>query len=417
MAAPDQLYRISEVLGPAVDALVAARPRAKKHIWGGRYGDVLHGWAAQAALVRARLAREIIATRLGLADGQALAELASSEFFAELEPEPQKAIGEVVLRRQVSNGNPGTTGNFGAGVIPAGKRFRLSGDPGAVPPTTDALYESTSAVVCDRDDTADVIVNGPVYTHTQAVSVPIRALRAGPDANVRNVLTLMGSQQIRIVDALFASFTALSLIAAGGSNGVVSDQIRALARALCVGQFGPTSDAGIAGALSHPSVRRAVWVTDPSDAVAKLYIADESWATSAALKRETLSRLYASWLGFGARVAIRDFYNQTIRVRATVTLRNATYLADVEDLSERITKAVTAYFDERPDFYTWNTSTLEGAIVASDAKRRILSGSSIVVEDQGGTALTPPAPTPEPASVTHYWLAGSAVELTFATPT
>lgn len=406
------------MLGPAVDALLAARPRAKRHIYAGRYGDVLHGWAAQAALVRARLAREIVATRLGLSTGQALAELASSEYFAELEPDPQKAIGDVVIRRQVSNGNAGTAGNFGAGVIPAGKRFRLAGDEAAVPPTTDAIYETTAATVCGRDDTSSPVSFGFFFTHTQSVVVPVRAVRPGPEANVQNVLSLMGSQEIRIMDGLFdPTFTALSLVAAGGTNGVVKDQIRALARALCVGQFGPNSEAGLAGALSHPSVRRAVWVTDPSDAVAKLYIADESWATSAALKRETLARLNRDWLGFGARVALRDFYSQLVRVRATVTVRSDRFLADAEDLSERITDAVARYFDERPDFYTWSAATLEGAIVAADLERRILSASSIVVEDQNGTALAPPAPTPDPASVTHYWLAGRAVELTFATPT
>jgi hypothetical protein len=417
VAADPQLYRISDVLGPAVDALVAARPKAKRHIYAGRYGDVLHGWAAQAALVRARLAREIVARRLGLAEDQALVELCASEYFAELDSAPQPAIGEATIRRVVSNGNPSTSANFGAGVIPAGKRFRLVGNTESVPPLPDAIYESTAPVICGRNDTSSPTVNGPVYTHTQTVIVPVRAVRPGPEANVPNIAALMGSQSVRVLDPLFdAGFAGVALIAAGGTNGQIDEQLRALARALSSGEWGPTSDAGLAGALSHPSIRRAVWVNDPSDAVAKLFVADESWATSLALRTQTLARLNTGWLGFGARVALRSISNQRIRLRATIVLRSDAYLSDATDIAERVTAAAVRFFDDRQDFWTWTAASLEGALVAADLRRRILSASAVTVEDQDGNALAAPAQAPNPDGLIHYWLAGNAVELTFDTP-
>ena len=64
MAAPQfQIPSSNAVIAPAINALVAARPGALKHInYGtGAYSHLIEGWRAQAALVISRLADQAIA--------------------------------------------------------------------------------------------------------------------------------------------------------------------------------------------------------------------------------------------------------------------------------------------------------------------------------------------------------------------
>ena len=92
---------VGQVIGRAKERLVELRPNAERHVEDGVYGLVIEGWRGQMAPVRARLADEVLASRLPTSQGQALTELARSEFDTPRNAEPSKAIGEVELRRTV----------------------------------------------------------------------------------------------------------------------------------------------------------------------------------------------------------------------------------------------------------------------------------------------------------------------------
>ena len=84
-----QIPRLDYLAAQGQGALVALRPEARKHIPAGWYGAVLQGFRGQLSVCRARLGEEVKASRLGLAEGEALQELASSEFWATLSTEPR----------------------------------------------------------------------------------------------------------------------------------------------------------------------------------------------------------------------------------------------------------------------------------------------------------------------------------------
>jgi hypothetical protein len=89
-----------EIVGPAKDRLVAVRPTAEGHVDRGAYAIVFDEWRAQSVVARRHLVDQVKATRLGLAEGQALTELAAGRFDVP-RAGPVGAIGEVILRRPV----------------------------------------------------------------------------------------------------------------------------------------------------------------------------------------------------------------------------------------------------------------------------------------------------------------------------
>ena len=420
----EQIYRIPDVLGPAIDALVASRPRAMKHVETGRYGNLLASWKGQVALVRARLVSEVVASSLRRAEGQPLAELVASEYFAELPPDPQRAVGEAVIFRQVVNASSGTIGNFTAGSIPVGKRFRRAAAPDAFPPREEALYQTTEPQVVDKNDTQPPQnLGGGQYRHTQAFALNVAAMREGPHANTPYDGS-SASVECELVDTLFsADFEATEVVAAGGTLGIADEQLRALALATYSGLNGPNVQALIAGALTDPGVRRAVHFLDPNTARAVLYVGDESWASSFNYRQRVLKRLNAKpWTGFGARCELRGIQNVGITLKATVMLRGSEYSGDVADIAAAVRKVTRRYFDERPDWYTWRLSALGGIISSADPKRRVLTCTSVQVTGSTGTALTEPSVNfiqdtgTLPNLLNHYNLLGDGVHLTFETP-
>jgi hypothetical protein len=294
---------IDALLGDLVGARRAARERyAQSGPTGGRFGDIVRGWRGQAEVIRARLTKEVMATRLDRCDWQELKDLAKSEYFAELPSDPQFAIGEATLTREVVNANPSTTGNFSPGVIPAGTKLKRAGDPLYFVPLLDAEYQMIEPQVCGQDDTMPPI--GPSleleYIHRQSFSVKVKATREGPHANIpvfTNPIGVSLSFVGKLFDPLFIIF---ELSAAGGTLGIVDDQIRALARALATGSNGPTGLAAIAGALTNSGVRRVAYYDDPVAAVGLLFVADESWASSVEYRTQVLQALRARpWIGWG----------------------------------------------------------------------------------------------------------------------
>ena len=430
--AQDQIPRLCDLLAPAVDALLgdltgARREARMRYANVGRYGDLMRGWAAQAAVVRARLAKEVIAARRKLASGEGLADLAKSEFFAELPSDPQKAIGRARLVRTVVKSSPLTFRTFASGVVPAGTRIKRPGDPAGAVPSKDAEYETIEPVVCSTNSSQVTDAGGGNFTHTQFTTVKIRALAVGAQANTPTYIGLT-FPAASVEGKLFDAFSVDSLTAAGGSLGAGDEQLKALALALSTGSAGPSRGAAIAGALTNPSVRRAVWADDPNTGFGKLFIADESWAASdelCAFIRQALDD--KPWRGFGCRIGVLRTQNQGITVSPNVLLRGSQFIADPSSITAAIRTALAAYFDDRPDWYTWRLNAIGGVIAGADP--RILACTGLSVLDQDGNAIAsidesdvvtgdePPATIDGSlAQVTHYGLIGRAVSPTYASP-
>lgn len=391
-----QVPRMPDIMFAAVDALVAgldtdrARLARIHHANHGRFGDVLRGWRGQGEVVRARMTREIIATRnFDSNTGQALRELASSEYFATLEDSAQYAIGEATLIRERINSSSGTTGNFATGVITAGTaigRPQVTGEFNL----PEAKYTTTADVVCGPDDTIPVVdLGGGQWEHTQIVTLPIIASRPGTDSNTTCLVTpTIGQRLFDFGRPEEQRFRGGNLTSAGGSVGITNAQVRALAKAMARGRSGATNGAAIAGCLTDPRVRRVAVNLNYKTAVLWLYVADASWATSVRLRDVVKQKLFDDkWLAFGARVAMGRIYNQPITVTATVVLRSANYQAERSEITAAIRSALAEYFDERKDFYTWNLTAIGAKIASADP--RVLTCSNPVVLQEGSPAVAP----------------------------
>lgn len=435
----DQIPRGADLLAPAVDALLgdltgarrAARERyAQSGPTGGRFGDILRGWRGQAEVIRARLTKEVMATRLDRCGAQELKDLAKSEYFAELPSDPQKAVGEATLSRTVTNTNSAATANFTAGVVPAGTRIKRAGNTlNFIVPLLDAEYQLVEAITCGADDTSPPInAGGGNFTHTQRFTVKLSATREGPHANAPSFFAVAAAP-VTIASKLFDPlFTVSFMTAAGGTLGIVDDQIRALARAMATGSNGPTARAAIAGALTNSGVRRAAYFEDPVNAIGHLFVADESWASSSNYCTQILQALRARpWIGWGCRVLVNQIGNIGVSVAPTILLRSPDFVAAETDITENVKQALLKYFDERPDFYTWTLNAIGAVIGGADS--RILACTAVSVADNFGDLIaavddlgvvtgSEPAPTITlpGGSAFHYQLIGQAVNPTYVTP-
>jgi hypothetical protein len=249
--------------------------------------------------------------------------------------------------------------------------------------------------------------------------VPIRATRTGPHANTpayddEDDFYVGSSSGLPTSDPVFV---VGQLVAAGGTDGPIDEQLRALARAMAVGRGGPTNYALLAGALGSVSVRHVATFTDYTTAVQRLFLADESWASSDELGQDTRRKLSeAPWIGWGCRVSTGLVVNRRIVVRATVILRSAEFEDARPSITQTILKALRAYFDDRPDFWTFDVESIGGVI--SGADNRILACTEAAVEDTDREALTAPAAIipDDTTEITHFALVGDALDLTFTLP-
>jgi hypothetical protein len=99
-------------------------------------------------------------------------------------------------------------------------------------------------------------------------------------------------------------------------------------------------------------------------------------------------------------------------VDATLVLRTSSSLHDTSAIDASVLDAVRAYFDDRLDWYTWRSASLQS--VLSRAHRRILVCSSVTVRGYtSGTALPDPSVTPGAAIFVHPYLGDNALTLTY----
>lgn len=94
-----QVPSFADVVGRAVDRLVEVRPTAKPHVESGRYGDVVEAWRGQFELARGRLVSEVAAGRLSTASGDALSDIAASEFDHYRKTTGVESVGNVSFER------------------------------------------------------------------------------------------------------------------------------------------------------------------------------------------------------------------------------------------------------------------------------------------------------------------------------
>jgi hypothetical protein len=395
MADAPIIPRPEQALGPGVERLVALRPAAQAFIDVGRYGNVFAGWRAQIARLIQRLVREVAASRLETATGAALRDLCASEFDTVLPVEPRAAIGDVMLLRNV-DGAPG--------VIPKGTRFRRPTKADPLLPRTEATYVTPM----------DVVVPQGLFH----VPVPIVATRPGAFANTPTGLYAQsqqpfGTADLQLADTLFdKSFSVQSASAAGGSDGLTDDVLRAAARAYAVGRYAPTVGAVLAQALLHGAVHVAV-IEDPVAAQSQVLALDTSWATAPSWRVTLQTAVNAE--GFGLRAQVFDGTNTFVRVKASIALRRELNVTDTSPVTAAINAAAAAYFNTRADWYSFRAGALRAAL--SRAHRAIRACTSVAFVDAaptGDPVSEPTVPVSPTAGAIHWALPPGAVEVTYA---
>lgn len=384
-----------EIVGPAIDALVALRPAALQHInYGdGVYSHIFVGLRAQAALALKHLTTLALSKRLITDDKTDLVSHVASEFDTDIDPSPTTAVGELTLTRPA--------GTRPAGVIRKGSLFPRAGDPIGAPVTADAAqYEA--------------IEDTPVALGAASVDVKIRATRSGKFANHLNGQVTKFTASTQLFDR---TFTVLTVKCAGGSDGIELDDIRKIARARAVGKDGATDDEARAIALLF-GARHVATADNPNTGQLVLYPTDVSWAYSQMWFKALDKYLRDNdAVGNGCVLGYRGTTNQFVHVAASVMLRDASMvLSDTTEITAAIQKAARSYLDDRDDWWTWTTDGLKAAI--SRAHPSILVCSSVTMSDAAsGTTIPQPSSVLDgTADATHYYLADNSCSISYVSP-
>lgn len=410
---PNQIPRSSEIIGAGLDSLSGfgpgtARPAAFAYAnnGAGRWADIYAGIDAQCQLVLRRLADECSSARLRLAKKESLVDLARSEFETDPDLGATTAIGTMTLFRASGP----------AGSIPKGTRMKRAANTSAVPPIPAALYTCTQDV--------------PVGFNQNIVPVPMAAVEPGSPSNAPNVYA---SPTYSLVDTLFDTTFAINSFEIGGGADVKGDlELQNEAYAFVTGQFAPTIGSILAGALRGTGVRHAA-VLDVTSALqggimvpaayTGVLVADGSWGNGPTWVSRVQQQIVdptKGFLGVGPRIIVTAPTNTLIRVTATVMLSDAGYAAYTTDITTAIGQALTSYFNDRPDWYTFRLSGIRNAISKADA--RIRTCSLVAVKSiPNDTTVAEPSPTPLAFSTglvaNHYYLVPNGVTVTYLTPT
>jgi hypothetical protein len=414
-----QVPRLAEVIGPGIDALKATRPTAFAFAYDGRYADLFAGWQAQAALVIQRFTDECVAARIRLAKGDALTQLASSEFETERASAPTQAIGVMALSR--------ISGTLPGGAIPKGFRFRRSSVPDYLPPVPGADWESIGEI--------SVPLNSP-----QAL-VPVIATRPGSAGNAPYFdgdNSAGGAGLPVVADAIFdTNLSVIGFESAGGSDGEGDEDLRRQAMAFATGQFAPDLAAIVAGTLIGTGVHRAATFEVPQIQVTQVIsnqgvtslvpaaftavcIADQSWSSGSAWQKQVQQSIADTTQGFGCAIVVSGVRNTRIRLVLSVKLRDAKALTDVTEIDAAIISAARAYFDDRPDWYTWKLAAIRAVISRAHPKIQVCTLATVraLVTDAVLTEPTgAPIATANGIQCTHYELASNGVITTYTAAT
>lgn len=399
MAVPRILPTPDEILTPGINKLVELRPRAQTFLnpsLRGNYGKIFVGLRAQAALMIARLASLVQSGRLPFATGTDLIALLQSEYDITQSFDEAKATGEVVLTR--------TAQTYPAGVIPAGTKFERTASSSAPVPYRSAVYVSTQPVFV------------PVGATT--VTIPVEAAEIGTDGNTRLWLGL-DPPAVSVTGALFdANFVGSYVSAGGGRLAVDETFLRQFALAYYTGKDAPTNTATKLAALEAGAVR-CLPLDDKGTGISVAFVADGAWGSSSLWAGAIAQRMTdAGRIGFGCQHDARTVTNVAVGIACNVTLRRTEYTFNTLEIEKAISEALRAYFDDRPDWNIWRTSSIKGVI--SRAHRKILTCTSVTLTDTvSQTTLTEPELPSYPlgSTIYHYYLVDNALKPTFASPT
>jgi len=391
----DILFTADKILTPVLTKFYELRPNAQKHInlRSGVYWHPFLGYRGQAARAIVQLVDLVKNGRLSTAEGEALLDLVESEFDTLIDTTPTFARGEMSLTR---------SSTIVAGDVPKGTRFSRPANLTTQIPVAAATYETLANA---HFNVGQATVTG----------IPIQALTAGAAANhpIRTDVVAHGVAGSGLFDP---SLTVSAFSTAGGSDKPGDNYVRQFARAYSLGQYGPTADASRYGALLSTGVRYMLAFDLPGTGTQKILIADQSWGSSSRWAAQVQQSIYdADLIGHGCKVVVDQVRNKVITVEATVALRDRQYRTETLDVDEAIRKAARSYFDDRPDWNVWNTTSLKGAITRAHAK--ILNCSAATVKDVTGATLTQITTPDYNSEQFHYYLANSAVVITYQDPT
>ena len=293
-----------------------------------------------------------------------------------------------------------------SGTIRMGTRLSVVPDTAAVPPI----------------DSSDHVVSSDLYVAPGAKTATPRtqAVLTGPAGDVP-LLSSGATPAVIVRDALFDAgsplpFAPVSLASAGGTLGQSDALLRAASTASWGGSWGPTVDALLAGVLTASGAAHFASLADPTTGTAYAYAADERWAQSQAWLDQLDDALReGEWTGVGLKVRFGRVENAVVRVRLDVFLRDASLLTATDAISTAMKTKLLAYFDDRPDWYTFKVSAVGDAAASAD-RRRILRVSNVVVADADGVPLSDPVPPTAGGPVTHWRFDDNALDATFLPP-
>jgi hypothetical protein len=297
-----------------------------------------------------------------------------------------------------------------AGVIRRGHRFEVRANLVAVPPIQPAQF------VVSRDTF--------VATGEEIVRPRVDATQTGLAAN-QPLWARVVDKTVLSLDALYDSGATLRLApdyvtCAGGHDGQADDVLRRSAGAAWTGKHGPTQAALLAGALADHGASRAVVRKDTSSGTALVYAVDASWSQSDAWLASVASSLSdpdTGWLGFGCRLWMGGVVNLLIRCELTVVLRDANFMSDTTRIADRIQSAVAAYFNDRPDWYSWKLAAIRGVVARADTRILTCSQARVLDAVVGTPVAEPTAPAAAVGTgLIHYFLGDNAVQMTFSAP-
>lgn len=419
MAAPI-LPTADQLLTPGTDAIIARRPNSLAHFNNpdSFYSGVRKMWRAQLLVGLNRMAAEVKAARLRFATGQELRALCSSEFQTTLPPEPQLSFATVTLTRPAPSPGPAP-----AGVIPSGARtqFTKRANPDGIPlPAANAYPLPIGAATYN--------VVAPIYVAPGQLSITVQLVSVAPGAtaNVPTFTNYAAPTLIAPSKPLFdPTFVVTSAVASGGSSGLTDPVLVAAARAHAIGQFGPTDGAIIAGILEEQSARHiAAFTANGFLAYAQVYVSDESWASSLAWVSQVAQHFSDVWQGFGCRARFGTITNTQIAMAPTLVLASTDALNYTEAIDANVRAAGKAYFDDRPDWYSFRHDALQSALSKADPRILYCSGVSVtdavthveVPDTSNAYAGTNVLQTSWNPSVTHLYLTDNGVTSTYLPP-
>lgn len=291
----------------------------------------------------------------------------------------------------------------GAGVIPAGTRF-------AVPPAP-----GQEGVVFAAGETV------PVASGVLSARVPLVCTETGSKGNIPDrtritqiVDTLPPTSPVSAwsITAPPGGTPAEQVVFGGGAPREDDDTLSARLVQLSPEDVRETGSYGaiLAAALNTPGVRYAVAV-EPLDGTVALYVGDENYVLTAAMRLAIESALLAG-RGYGVPVRLRPFDLVEVPIAATIYLGRPVVNFDLVDLRARGVEEVLRYFARRPSPDEYYRDAISAALhrVHPEVQHVVLSAPSSDVARAPDTAHS------GYTSVTRYRAVESSVTLTFTGP-